>query len=216
MEPERLYKYLPSQYSENVVEKGEILFRNLTYFRQYECEQRGDSLEAIHRDNPDNDVELFQPSTGAYSKGNFSFLNSTDSDLIYVFCLSMSHKSDLYEEFNSDTCIEITDPEDLLKRIRIKVKRLISAHNKSLIHKPVYCYAANKPAEFNVKDPFELPFAKGDAFNNQDEYRLVFGTRKAFKLTQRIVINSRFNFREYAMSGAPKEKIITIGNISDI
>lgn len=216
MEPLRLYKYLPSKYIENVVEKGEILFRNLTYFRQYECEQRGDLLEALHRDNPDNDVEIYQPSTGAYAKGDFSYLNSTDSDLIFVFCLSISHTNNLYTEFNSDACIEITDPGEFIRRIRIKVKQLISSHKKGLIYKPVHYYAANKAAEFNIKDPFELPFAKDKTFNNQDEYRLIFGTRKAFKLIQRVVVNSSFNFKKDAMKGTPKDKMVRIGNISDI
>ncbi len=79
MIPERLYKYLPSKYVENVLRRGELLFHNLTYFRQYEGEQRGDPLEGRHRDNPDNDIQIKNLSTGKIVKGDFSFLNTTDS-----------------------------------------------------------------------------------------------------------------------------------------
>ena len=99
---------MPSQYAENFVKKGDLLFRNLSYFRQYEDNRRGDPLEGFHRDNPDNDITLSDPNTGkVLAKGDFSFLNSTNTDLINVFCLSMQHDSKLYKEFGSDCCIEI-------------------------------------------------------------------------------------------------------------
>lgn len=216
MIPERLYKYLPSKYVENVLRRGELLFRNLTYFRQYEGEQRGDPLEAHHKDNPDNDIEITNLSTGKIIKGDFSFLNTTDSDLIYVFCMSKTHSLNLYKEFNSDSCIEITDVKKFLLRTKMKLKRLVSFHKSELLHGDVKYYAANKLAEFNIKDPKELAFAKDESFKNQSEYRLIFGTKKAFKLVQKIVINAAYDFRGEAMKGKVDEKLIKIGDMSDI
>lgn len=48
--PDRLYKYLPSRYAETVL-AGNLLFRNLSYFRQSEDAQRGDTIEGIHVDH---------------------------------------------------------------------------------------------------------------------------------------------------------------------
>ncbi|MCB2183898.1 MAG: hypothetical protein KQH63_17855 [Desulfobulbaceae bacterium] len=214
--PEKLYKYLPSEFLDNVLNKGELLFRNLTYFRQSECRQRGDFLEAHHRDNPDNDITLTIKDTGKQVVGDFSFLNTTDSDHIYVFCLSKSFKKDLCKEFKSDSCIEITNVPEFIRRVRIKLKKLLSVHNNGLLHGSAHYYAQNAPAQFNIKDPKELAFAKDEYFQNQEEYRLIFGNRKAFRLVQKIVINSKYDFRKEAMQGAPKEKIIVIGNLSDI
>ena len=216
MIPERLYKYLSSKYVENVFRRGDLLFRNLTYFRQYEGEQRGDPLEAHHRDNPDNDIEITNLSTGKIIKGNFSFLNTTDSDLIYVFSMSKTHSLNLYKEFNSDACIEITDVKKFLLRAKMKLKRLVPFHKSELLHRDVKYYAANKLAEFNIKDPKELAFAKDESFKNQCEYRLIFGTKKAFKLVQKIVINAAYDFREEAMKGKVDGKLIKIGDMSDI
>lgn len=215
MTPKRLYKYLPSMYVGNVL-KGELLFRNLTYFKQYEDIRRGDPLEAHHRDNPDNDAVITIHKTGEEIKGDFSFLNTTNSDLIYVFCMSTIYSRDLYSKFDSDACIEITDVEKFLLRTRVKLKHLVSCHESGLLHDNVKYYADNKPAKFNIKDPKELVFAKDEMFKHQYEYRLIFGTKKAFKLEQMIVINKHYDFKEKAMEGTVKEKLIRIGDITDI
>lgn len=211
-----LYKYLPSQYVANVMDKGELLFRNLSYFKQYECEKRGDPLEGHHRDNPDNNVVAEIVSTGEKIESDSSFLNSTNSDLIYIFCLSQSLGDNLYEEFQCDVCIEVTDVDEFIRRVRMTVKRLVSLHKTGLLHAPVSYYEPNKPPEFDIKDPKELIFAKDNAFLNQNEYRLVFGTKKAFNLERHIVLNGAYNFREEAMKGIVKEKMIKIGGINDI
>lgn len=216
MEPSILYKYLPSQYVDAVLKRGELLFRNLSYFRQYECEQRGDPLEGHHKDNPDNDIVITNLSMGSKIKGDFSFLNLTDTDHIYVFCLSKTYSENFFQEFESDACIEINDVPEFIRRSRIAVKRLVSAHRSGLLHKSVTYYLSNEPIELNIKDPKELIFAKDLSFKHQDEYRLAFGKKNAFKLEQKIVVNSKYDFRAEATKGTPKEKMIRIGNITDI
>lgn len=213
----RLYKYLPSQFAENVVRKGDLLFRNLTYFRQYEDNRRGDPLEGFHRDNPDNDITLSDPKTGkVLAKGDFSFLNSTNTDLIYVFCLSKSHKPELYEEFKADYCIEIINTEEFIRRSKIAVKRLISSHKSGLLHGDVNYYFENAPAGFDIKNPKNLAFAKGVHYEHQEEFRLVFGNRKAFDLKQQIVVNASYDFIGETKKGTSKEKHVFIGNLNDI
>lgn len=192
------------------------MFRNLTYFKQYECERRGDPLEGLHRDNPDNDITIRRQSDGHITKGDFSFLNSIDSDLVYVFCLSNSLTNELYNEFESDACIEITNPQEFIKRVLLKVKRLVSCHKVGLLSGNVNYYQPNEAAEFNIHDPYKLPFSKDIEFISQDEYRIVFGTRKAFKIEKSIVANAKYDFREEAMKGTKKEKYIKIGSIGDI
>ena len=148
----KLFKYLPSEFVDKVVSKGDLLFRNLTYFRKYEDIRRGDPLEGFHRDNPDNDITLSCPKTGRIlAKGDFSFLNSTNTDLIFVFCLSKSHKSFLYEEFEADSCIEILDTQEFVRKTRIAVKRLLSSHQTGLLYGDVKYYRENAPANFNIK-----------------------------------------------------------------
>ena len=76
--------------------------------------------------------------------------------------------------------------------------------------------ATFKLADFDIKDPKNLAFAKSIDYQHQGEYRLVFGARKAFKLTQQIVVNQHYDFRQEVMKGTTKEKLIEIGSISDL
>ena len=215
MPPDKLYKYVPSIYAKSVL-KGELLFRNLSYFKQDECKQRGDKLEGHHRDNPDNDITIKNLSTGTKTVGDFSFLNTTDSDHIFVFCLSETYNPKLCEEFKSDACIEISNTNEFIRRVSFKLKRLLSVHKYGLLHGKAKYYQPNVRAEFNIKDPKELIFAKDVFFQHQDEYRLAFGNKKAFKLIQKIIVNVIYDFEEEAMKGTSKEKMVNIGSIADI
>jgi len=175
-------------------------------------------MEGFHRDNPDNDVTLSCPKNGRIlAKGDFSFLNSTNTDLIFIFCMSRLLKEDLYGEFETNACVEITDPEEFTKRARLSIKRLLSPHKNGLLFGDVNYYCDNAPAEFDVKDPKNLAFAKGTHYERQKEFRFVFGvTKRAFDLKQQIVINKRYDFLKEAKAGQPKEKLVKIGCLRDI
>lgn len=214
--PEKLYKYLPSKFVNSVIRKGTLLFRNLSYFRQYEDNRRGDPLEGFHRDNPDNDITIKNLSTGKVINGDFSFLNSTNTDLIQIFCLSKTLDRSLFEEFEADACIEIIEVDEFLRRSRIAVKRFLPAHSSGLLFGSVKYYKENAPAGFDIKNPKNLSFAKGIHYQHQEEFRMVFGSKKAFNLTQQIVINQRYDFIGEAKKGVPKEKQVKIGSIDDI
>lgn len=213
----KLYKYLHSKFADDVVKKGDLLFRNLSYFRQYEDNRRGDPLEGFHRDNPDNDITISDPDTGRIiAKGDFSFLNSTKTDLINVFCLSAELQIELFEEFKADCCIEIIDKDEFTQRTRFSLRKLSSVHSSGLLSGFVKYYTHSAPAGFDIKNPQNLAFAKGVHYKHQKEFRLVFGDKKAFHLKQEIVINKSYDLIGEAKKGTPKEKHIFIGNICDI
>ena len=214
--PDRLYKYIPSRYLDDVTRRGAVLFRNLSYFRQMGDRSRGDHLEGHHRDNPERDVTIKNLSTGVTVSGDFSFLNSTNSDKTFVYCLSTLHEERLYDDFSCDACIEILEPAEFIRRVRIAVKRLISIDPAGLICRPVHYYAANKPSKSDIKNPKELVFLKDEQYSYQREYRMVFGRRNAFKLEQKIVVNSGYDFLSATKHLIPKEKRIMIGSILDL
>jgi len=101
-----LYKYLPSQYADAFL-RGEILFRNLSYFKRLDCRSRGDATEGIHRDRPEGGATLENLSMGGTVYGDFTSLNEIDSDLVFVFCTSEIFDEALFHEFEADCCIEI-------------------------------------------------------------------------------------------------------------
>lgn len=214
--PDRLYKYLPSEFLDSTLSEGEILFRNFTYFKQQEDKARGDYLEASHRDNPDNDITITAQKDGIPRNYDASFVNSTDSDLIFMFCTSLDFSPSHYEEFDCDTCIEITKPEELCRRIRVAIRQKISTHNRGLLCGTVSYYRPNEPTNQNIEDATVLPFVKDEIYSEQCEFRFVFGVRKAFELKQQIVLNKGHDFRAEAMKGTAKSKIVRVGSIEDI
>ncbi|MCU7808941.1 MAG: hypothetical protein KZQ73_13890, partial [Candidatus Thiodiazotropha sp. (ex Semelilucina semeliformis)] len=89
-------------------------------------------------------------------------------------------------------------------------------HQSGLLHREVIYYHDNTPAGFDIKNPKNLAFVKGIHYQQQQEYRLVFGSKKAFDLVQQIVTNSSYDFIGEAKKGKPKEKHIYIGKLNDI
>ena len=73
-----------------------------------------------------------------------------------------------------------------------------------------------KPSKYDIKNPKELVFLKDEEYSYQREYRLVFGRKNAFKLEQKIVVNSAYDFLSAAKNRIPKEKRIMIGPIREL
>lgn len=214
--PDRIYKYTPSKYVDDVTKKGTVLFRNLSSFRQMEDRSRGDHLEGHHRDNPDRNVTVTSLNTGVTISGDFSFLNSTNTEKTFVYCLSTLHDERLYGDFSCDACIEIIEPAEFIRRVRIAVRRLVSVDPAGLISGSVHYYTANKPSELDIKNPKKLVFLKDEEYSYQREYRLVFGRKNAFNLEQKIVVNSAYDFHSAAKHSIPKKKCIMIGPIQEL
>lgn len=213
--PTRLYKYLPSKYLTKVVERGDLLFRNLSFFRQSEAEGRRDLLEGLHMDKPDNDLTLQTLDGRKTWKGQGAFLNSINSNKLFAFCLSEKHTPALYDEFEADACIEILHPDEFLHRCDATISRQRRFSDSGLIHGEVEYYAPNKSAKRNVKDPRQIPFFKHEAYHHQLEYRLVVALHGGLQLTERIV-NHLFSFEEDVASGRPDHRHVFIGSITDI
>lgn len=210
-----LYKYLPDTYVPAVLDRGELLFRNLTYFRQCEGRVRGDPYEGIHKDHPGTEREIYNFRTGFISRGAFSFLHSTDSDHIFAFCLSRRLDAQMAKDFGSNAVIEFFDPEELIRRVRFTLRRVLSVHRAGVLAKEVTYYKPDEPALFDVADAKNLAFVKNEQYRPQSEYRIVFGSRKAFKLIQQITQPQHDPYYD-AMKKSPAEKLIRVGLLSDI
>lgn len=210
-----IYKYLPSRFVSSVLDKGELLLRNLTYFRQCEGPVRGDVYEGIHQDNPGKDVVIHNVTKGFDSVGKFAFLNSTDSDQIYGFCLSSRLDDRLMTDFAADACIEFYDQDEFIRRVKFALGRMVYVHRAGLLARPVDYYNPCEPALFEITDPKNLAFAKNEFYRDQSEFRLVFGSRKAFKLVRQIV-QSHYDPYDDALKKTPLARQITIGSLHDI
>lgn len=213
--PTKLFKYLPREFVDTVRGRGDLLFRNLSYFRRIEEVGRNDLLEGLHMDRPDNDITIQAVDDGFTWKGPAAFLNSINQDRLLIFCLSEVLSEDLYSEFGADACIEFTEPEEFIRRCQRVVDRQSRFAESGLLHDRVEYYAPNAPAIRSVKDPRCIPFFKHQAYSPQREYRLAVALRGGLKLTQRIV-SEKFTFDEELAAARPVHRHVFIGPIDDI
>jgi hypothetical protein len=220
--PLKLYKYLPSKYNNDFL-KGIILFRNFTWFRQFEngLSQRGDFADGSHRDNPNNDKVCTDLYTGRIHIVDASSSTSINQDEIYIFCLSTKLDQKLFDDFETDNCIEIFNIPIFIRRIKSAITQL--HYRNQLLTNYIYYYNQAERPELNPDNPRHLAFFKDEKYEHQEEYRLAFAKKKIFtpKKTppeKKFIMNHAYqgSLQEDAMKGIPKKKVMSIFDISDI
>lgn len=178
-----LFKYLPSKYLEAFVNRGELLFRALSYFRNYEeLQVRGDRQEGKRLFNPTQGLEITKAETGEKLLLPWSFEASVKERDIYVFCLSLNRTLELAKEFNTDACIEIQDPVALLSKVRSALTLRKWVRHGRLLHDTVDYYSPAEPPFAEWAVPERMVMRKTTAYTHQQEYRLAFGRGDALKV----------------------------------
>lgn len=207
-----LYKYVPGKHVDAVM-AGDLLFRNLAFFRRVEDGARGDVAEGMHIDRPDNVVTIKDAETGiAKSAGNFRFHNEIDQEKVFAFCLSTALDPRLFREFGCDAVVEITDVQYFLLRTASAINKSPMFAKSGLIAGEVEYYRSNRAAVGNVKNPEDLPFFKPIQFSRQREYRLVCAQRGGLVLRQSIVRGNHFLAAE-AAEMQQRERHFRVGSL---
>lgn len=98
----RLFRYLSLEYAEAFVKKGEMLFRALSYFRDYEDDGvRADEYEGTLVHLPKEGLKARLVATGAEVLINYTFESSAREDEIFVYCMSTECSSLLASRFKT-------------------------------------------------------------------------------------------------------------------
>jgi hypothetical protein len=210
-----LFKYLPSKYLPSFLERGDLLFRSLSYFRHIEEQGRGDLLEGLHMDRPDSPITIRTVDGSWHWEGDGAFLNRIKPDRLLVFCMSEMLSEDLFREFSADACVEIVDPGEFLRRCSAVINRQPRFRESGLLHRRVLYYAPNRPLGASPKDVQLLPFCKHNAYSHQHEYRLAVALKGGLRLTQQIV-NKLFTWDEELAKATTTERHVVIGPLKDI
>ena len=184
-----IYKYLPRRHATPFVEKGEVLFRSLSYFREYEDEQvRSDEYEGTKQFAPPTGLKI-NHATGKTSSQTGAFQSATNARDIFVFCASTQLSTELACMFKSNSCVEIFD----LKKFRWRVKTAIRRSGfkpGTLVDGSVEYYSVADPPEEVWALPARIAMSKVDIYSHQQEYRFAFARNNAFdfeKVTIQLV-----------------------------
>ena len=178
-----LYKYLPEEYVGTFLREGAVLFRTLSYFRDYEDAQvRGDEFEGTKLYRPPNGLEVTLVATQQRITLPHSFESSAHEDDIFVFCLSTVLSQDLASQFKTNTCVEIKNPALFLSKIREALSRRPSIKNKMLAHGEVKYYESGEPPIVDWALPERIAMSKRSFYCPQREYRIAFSVNGAFEV----------------------------------
>lgn len=114
-----LYKYFSDLKWANAFLDGEILFRSLSYFRDYEDKNvRGDQNEGVAVFRPQRGLIVTNQTQGTtFTLPDHAFESAANQEEIFVFCASRSLSNELRERFEAVACVEILNIRSLCSRI---------------------------------------------------------------------------------------------------
>lgn len=212
-----LYRYLPSKYVDAFVRRGEVLFRALSYFRDYEDAQvRGDEFEGTKLYRPNDGLEVTLVGTQEKRVLPHSFESAANEDDIFVFCMSTRYSVDLAAQFKVDACVEILNPSGFIAGVRAALLRRPSIKNKTLVHGEVTYYSVSDPPIVDWALPERIAMSKLNFYRTQNEYRIAFSVNNAFKTENtRLQLVAPGERRPQRASAHP-ERLLKLGSLSRI
>lgn len=217
--PSAIFRYVPHEFLTDF-RSGKLRFGSLSYYQNIEDKSRRDMKEGQHVDRPGGGVTLRNLSKGTQVTGDFSFHNKIKRpNRVYCLCFSKSVSKDHLSHFDgAQACIKITDTLEFHRRIQkdlARYNRTKPVDDRGVMANHVYYYKENEPAPLDIKDPYNLPFLKGHAFVEENEYRFVFGRKNAFKLEMQITA-PQHNLETEVTQSVGDFAYLQIGNIEDI
>ena len=212
-----LFKYLPSKYLDAFVGRGEVLFRSLSYFRNYEeLQVRGDRHEGKRLFEPPQGLEVTKVDTGEKLLLPWAFESSVKEREIFVFCLSLHMSSELAEEFKADACVEIHNPAALLAKVRSALTLRKWVVQARLLHSGIEYYSPTEPPHAEWAVPERMVLRKTNDYRHQQEYRLAFGCGDALKINNVATqITATPGIVQPTLEGHP-DHVLKVGRITKL
>jgi hypothetical protein len=179
----RLYKLFSDERYAHAFMAGELRFRSLAYFRDYEDAQvRGDGNEGTAIMRPVRGLEVLNRTQHTkFLMENAAFQSSVKSGEIFVHCLSKSDTETIRRRFDAVACVEITDISEFCRRAE---KALVGAtfpgrpgHQRIGQHVDYYDVIDGATPRWALPDV--IASSKLKEFAWQDEFRLVFSVTDA-------------------------------------
>lgn len=210
----KLYKYLPREYLDCVLNDGCFLFRSLSYFQDFEdAGIRGDRYEGIQKFSVPDGLEINNLTTNKSNKEDWIFKSRVDSENIFIFSTSTALDDSLAREFKADVCIEFINPGQIISRLRSAVASRKTIKPNKLFHENVTYYSEEEAPGINWALPEKIVNRKLECFDRQQEYRLSFSLANALEFgntSQEIEMASQ----KLSPRSLPyPEKVLKIGNI---
>jgi hypothetical protein len=182
-----LYKYLDLPWAERFVSHGLARFSSLSWFQDFEDEERGDQFEGIRKYFPAGGLtpnRISEPA-GPVNLPHHSFQSpARERDRIFIFSTSRTLSSELAAKFarpehKEMACVEIRDADTLFERVGRALKKRSPVQRRTLFHTDVIYYAFEEPPGVAWALPDMLATHKERRrFLDQAEHRFIFSTKR--------------------------------------
>lgn len=211
-----LFRYMSERYANALVHRGEVLFRALSYFRDYEDEWvRRDEFEGTRVHSPSGGLTVTKVATGEVISLPHAFESTANEKDIFVYCLSHDLDPSVAKRFRTEVCVEIVDFAAFLAKIRSALERRPSIRNKHIEHGSVKYYQPDEPPIIDWALPERIALSKLSSFSWQREYRLAFGVNGAFKV-ENVQVRLRAGPRQVQPSIDHPKKMLKVGDLTKL
>jgi hypothetical protein len=212
----KIYKYLATEYAERLVNRGEMLFRSLSYFRDLEDGGvRQDEFEGTLRHRPKGGLVITKES-GEQVTLPHRFESIAKEEAIFVYCFSTELDPSLAQAFGADACVEISNPIKLLSKVKSAI-RLRSAVKEKLVPAGlVRYYEDHDPPIVDWALPEKIAMAKRAGYSSQHEYRIAFAEGDAFSVENVQVQLVEENADRHTPNSEHSERLLKLGDLSKI
>jgi hypothetical protein len=180
----KLFKYFSHKKWAEAFLEGELLFRSLSYFRDYEDGGvRSDALEGVSVFRPLDGLTLNRVRDGAtISLPHHAFVSTANQDEIFVYCLSLSLNQNIWDKFNAAACIEISDVPEYCHRVQATLPTSAvfpGVASRMRIGNRVAYYEHSEAPNPRWALPDLIATSKHVSYRWQNEFRLVFSLTDA-------------------------------------
>lgn len=213
---QRLFRYFSEEHASDFVQKGTVLFRSLTYFRDYEdVGVRADEYEGTLVHQMQEGVAINNLTAGALSLP-YRFESTVKEDEIFVYCMSTELSPEIAQRFGADIAIEILDLSKFLNCLRTALSLRRRFRVDQLVHEDVRYYDWHEPPIVDWALPERIAMKKPKSFSWQKEYRFAVPIKDAFRVgnvkNNLVPIGSNRMFR----AKAHPQQFLNLGNLSRI
>jgi hypothetical protein len=182
------YKYYSDRrWAEQFLE-GKLLFRSLSYFRDYEDKNvRGDRNEGVSVYGPAVGLVVTNHTQGkTFTLPASAFESAVKQEEIFAFCASRSLSDKLRDDFEAVVCVEITRVQTFCTRVRNALPPKTTFYARKVKY-----YQSTDDCNPRWALPDLIATSKLKEYERQEEVRLIFSLTDALdfeKISARLAL----------------------------
>ena len=179
-----LFKYFSERKWADAFLDGQLLFRSLAYFRDYEDENvRGDHNEGRALFYPEGGLIMNNETQGKiFNFPGYGLESEAKQEEIFVFCASRSLTDEQRAAFGAIVCVEVLQIRTFCERIEAALPancKFPGKPGRTRIGQRVEYYPKTESGSPRWALPDKISTSKLDGYAWQDEFRLVFSLTDA-------------------------------------